>query len=369
MQKCILAAAWLALALPVAHAQLTPETVGVETMGAPGKNWFVAKSRNGGYIYDADTGDMHGLVSFSGFTSAFEIDMARKQFYAPESYLSRAVHGERTDIVAIYDFENLSPVAEIEIPKKAAVLPFRRHVGMLNDGRHFLVFNMTPAQSVTVVNVESREFVGEIPTAGCAIIMPVQERDFLMICGDGTLQLIQLNEDGTEANRERSKDFFEVLEDPIFDRPVPTAAGWLLLSRTGKFREVTVDGSRIRLGEEWMLVDGEDKEAGWLPGGREFISMHQGTGLTYVLMHQAEKEFTHHDPGTEIWVMSARDQRRLERIELEVPAHALYVTQSDEPKLLVLDEEGGLHVYDAITLSLDRSIEDPGPGFAFITGF
>ena len=60
-------------------------------MSEPGKNWFVGKSRNGGYIYDADTGEMHGLVSFSGSTSSFEIDHARKQFYAPESYFSRAV--------------------------------------------------------------------------------------------------------------------------------------------------------------------------------------------------------------------------------------------------------------------------------------
>ncbi len=369
MRTSVLVSLCLALLLPPANAELAPELVGRETMGEPGKNWFVAKTRNGGYIYDADTGEMHGLLSFSGATSSFEIDHTRKQFYAPESYFSRAVYGERTDIVAIYDFENLSPIAEVEIPKKIAVLPFRRHVGMLKDGRHFLVFNMSPAQSVTVVDVESREFVGEISTPGCAIIMPVEERDFLMICGDGTLQLIQLAEDGTEANRERSKKFFDVLDDPFFDRPAPTADGWLLLSRTGLAREVTVDGSRVRLGDEWSIVSDEDKEAGWVPGGGEFVSVHKATGLTYVLMHQAEEEFTHHDPGTEIWVIHAGEQRRLERIELEVPAHALYVTQTDEPKLLVTDEEGGLHVYDAISLSLDQTIDDPGPGFAYLVGF
>ncbi len=369
MHKRILVSTLLVLLAPVAGAQLAPELVGVETMDEPGKNWFVAKSRNGGYIYDADTGEMHGLLSFSNFTSAFEIDNVRRQFYAPESYFSRGVHGDRTDIVTIYDFENLAPVAEIDIPEKIAVLPFRRHVGLSNDGRHFLVFNMSPAQSVSVIDVEDREFVGEISTPGCAMIMPVAERDFLMICGDGTLQLIQLAEDGTEANRERSKKFFDVLDDPIFDRPAPTANGWLLLSRTGRALEVTVEGKRIRLGDEWSLVEDDDREAGWVPGGGEFVSVHKATGLTYVLMHQAEEEFTHHDPGTEIWVMHAGERRRLERIELEVPAVSLYVTQSDEPKLLVSDEEGGLHVFDAISLALDMTIEDPGPGFAFLAGF
>jgi len=369
MHKRILVSIGLALWATSTFAQLAPEMVGNETLGEPGKNWFIAKSRNGGYVYDADTGDMHGLVSFSSFTSSFEISNERREIYAPESYFSRAVHGERTDIVQVYDFENLSPVAEIEIPKKVAVLPFRRHVGMLNDGRHFLVFNMTPGQSVTVVDVETREFVGEISTPGCAMIMPVQERDFLMMCGDGTLQLIQLAEDGTEANRERSKKFFDVLDDPIFDRPAPTADGWLLISRIGRVLEVTVDGSRIRLGDDWSLVDDEEKEAGWVPGGGEFVSVHKSTGLTYVLMHQAEKDFTHHDPGTEIWVLHAGEQRPIERIELEVPAGALFVTQSDEPKLIVTDEERGVHVYDAITLSLEKTIEDPGPGFAYFSGF
>ena len=359
----------LALCAPLATAQIAPETVGNETLQAPGKNWFLGKSWGAGYIFDADTGEMQGLLSLSGFTSAVAVDHARRQIYAPESYYSRGVHGERSDVLAIYDFDNLSPIAEIDIPDKIAALPFPRHVGLLNDGRHMLVFNLTPAQSVTVVDVEDRTFVGDLSTPGCAMIMPVQERDFLMICGDGTLQLIQLAEDGSEANRARSDTFFDVLEDPIFDRPVKTANGWLLTAHSGRALEVTVDGDDIEFGEEWSLVDEEQQDAGWRPGGWEFISVHEATGLTYVLMHQAEEEYTHHDPGSEIWVLNARQRRYLETIELEVPASSLYVTQSDEPKLLVADEEGGVHVFDAISLSLDLTIEDPGPGFSYFRGF
>jgi methylamine dehydrogenase heavy chain len=359
----------LALCASFASAELAPETVGKETLGEPGENWVIGKTRRAAYIFDADSGEMQGLVSLSNFTSAFEVDRDREQIYAPESYFSREIRGERTDIVAVYDFENLAPVAEIPIPHKVAVLPFRRHVGMLNDGRHFLVFNMSPAQSVTVVDVETRAFVDEVSTPGCAMIMPVEERDFLMICGDGTLQLIQLGEDGKELNRERSKKFFDVLEDPIFDRPVPTADGWLLTSHAGRALEVTVESGRIRLGDEWSLTDEQELEAGWRPGGGEFIAHHEATGLTYVLMHQSEEEFTHHESGTEIWVLHSGQQRRLERMELEVAAHTVYVTQSDEPKLIVSDEENGVHVYDAIKLSLDQTIEDPGPGFAYFTAF
>jgi methylamine dehydrogenase heavy chain len=228
---------------------------------------------------------------------------------------------------------------------------------------------MTPAQSVTVVDVEERKFVGEISTPGCAMIMPVEENGFLMICGDGTLQLIQLDESGNETRRERSKEFFKVLEDPVFDRPVPTADGWLLLTHSGQAFDVRVEGSKVRIGKAWSLLDEEDAEQKWRPGGGEFASLHEPTGLLYVLMHKAEKDYTHHEPGTEIWVISASDRRRLERIELEVPAYSLFVTQSDEPRLIVGDDEGGLHVYDALKLSKDRTIADPGPGAAFYVGF
>jgi methylamine dehydrogenase heavy chain len=351
-----------------ALGQIQPELVGTATMPAPSKNWFIAKTGSGAYIYDAASGEMQGLISLSRQTSSLAVDTARKQFYAPESYYSRGVHGERTDVVTVYDFDNLSPVAEIEIPKKVAVLGFRRHVGLLGNARYFLVFNMTPAQSVTVVDVETRSLVGEISTPGCAMIMPVADSDFLMICGDGTLQLIQLDEQGNEAERTRSNEFFDVLEDPIFDRPVPMADGWLLISHAGNAFDVTVDDTDIEVGEAWSLLSEQDEEENWRPGGAEFYSVHADTGLLYVLMHRAEKDYTHHDPGTEIWVMNVNSRRRLQRIELENPVGSLFVTQSDEPKLLVGDEDG-LHIYDAIKLTRDMTIEDPGPGAAFYMGF
>jgi len=369
MRVVILVASCLTLWAQNAQSQIAPELVAAETLGEPGKNWVIGKTNRGAYIYDADSGEMQGLISLSAHTSSFAIDRVRRQVYAPESYYSRGVHGARTDIVAIYDFDHLSPVAEIEIPKKIAVLGFRHHVGLLGNGRHFLVFNLTPAQSVSVVDVESRTFVGEISTPGCAMIMPVADNDFMMICGDGTLQLIQLDEQGKEVNRVRNKKFFEVLQDPVFDRPFRTADGWLLTTHAGLAYTVTVDGSNIRLSKPWSLLTEEDAEEKWRPGGNEFGTVHRANGLLYILMHKAEKDYTHQDPGTEIWVMDVRGQRRLERIELEEPAYSLYVTQSDEPKLVVSGEEGRLKIYDGVKLTLDQAIEDPGPEAAFFDGF
>lgn len=365
---------WSGLTVKNVQAQIQPETIRVETMPAPGENWIVAKTRNGGYVYDAASGDMHGLLSLAGFNvPSIEIYPPRKEFYAAESYYARGVRGERTDVVTIYDFDNLAAVAEIEIPKKMAILSFRGHMRLTNSGKFLAVFNMTPAQSVSIVNVEDREFVGEISTPGCAIIMPAADNDFLMLCGDGTLQRIALGDNGIESDRERSDAFFDVQVDPVYDHPVETGAGWLLVSHNGKAYDVSVDGSNINVGDPWSIVSEEDAEEQWLPGGHQLKTVHKELGLLYILMHQGE-QYTHHEPGSEIWVFDIAAKRRIARIELSVNDTAIagdniMVTQETEPRLVVVDEEGGLHVYNAITMKLERTIEDAGPGASLLLDF
>jgi methylamine dehydrogenase heavy chain len=89
--------------------------------------------------------------------------------------------------------------------------------------------------------------------------MPTGPRGFLTICGDGTLQLIRLDERGAEAARVRTKPFFVVEEDPVFDRVVQTSNGWLLVSHEGLVREATVEGDRIAVGEAWSMLSDEDR--------------------------------------------------------------------------------------------------------------
>ncbi len=346
----------LLLSAPL-RAQIEPEELTVETMSPPGSNWFIAKTGNGGYIWDGETGEMQGLVSLSRRTPAVVSYAPRREFYAAESYMSRAVHGERTDIVAVYDFENLSPVAEVVLPNRMARLGVRNHLGLLNSGRYLVLLNMNPGQSVSVVDVEDRVFVGEISTPGCAILMPVAENDFLMTCGDGTLQLIQLGDDGSEQNRERSAVFFDVQEDAIFDRTARTADGWLLISHDGVVYEVSTDDDDIVISEGWSIVPEEDD--GWRPGGGEFVSVHQATGLLYVAMHEGPED-THHKAGTEVWVVNLNTQRRVARIEMEEAVRSLMVTQEDNPLLVVATTEGSTEIHDAFTFRHQRSLDAPG---------
>lgn len=347
----------LTLLMPLASAQITPEEISVETMPEPGVNWFIAKTSDGGYIYDANTGEMQGLLSLSRNTPAVTMWAPRREFYAAESYLSRGVRGERTDIVAIYDYDNLSPIAEVIIPNHMARLSVRNHMGLMNNGRHLAVHNMNPGHSVSIVDVADRVFIYEVSTPGCAVIMPVGDSDFLQVCGDGTLQLIQLDLSGFEENRVRSDTFFNVIDDAVFDRTTRSDDGWILITHAGTIYEVSTSGAEINIGDGWSVLP--DDEEGWRPGGSEFISAHRQLGLLYVAMHEGEVD-THHQAGDEVWVLDINTKRRIHRLEFESPVDSLIVTQEDEPKLIIAEEEGGTHIYDALTLVHERSIEAPG---------
>jgi methylamine dehydrogenase heavy chain len=344
------------LVAPLSFAQITPEEISVETLPEIGENWFISKTGNGGYIFDATTGEMQGLLSLSRDTPAVTKWGPRREFYAAESYVARGVHGERTDLVSVYDYDNLSPVAEIIIPNHMARLSVRNHLGLMNNGRLLALLNMNPGHSVSIVDVQDRLFIYEVSTPGCAVIMPVADMDFLQICGDGTLQLIQLDVSGFEQNRVRSDIFFDVIDDAVFDRTARSAQGWFLITHAGRIFSVGTHDDEIQISEPWSVVpEGEDD---WRPGGTEFFSAHRDTGLLYIAMHEGEID-THHEPGTQIWVVDSKTQRRLHRIEVEVPIDSLMVTQEANPKLIVGDDEGGTHVYNALTFAFERTIDTP----------
>jgi len=366
----------LAFVWPAHGSPLPPEQVGKTALPEPQPSWFTILGRDSSYIFDAADGEMKGLISHSGFSPAIVSLPSRKEAYVVESYYSRGVTGTRSDVLTVVDLADLSTKTEIEIPAKTAALSFRHHIGLLGDERHIVVFNMTPAQSVSIVDVVERRFVGEIAIPGCAIIMPTGERGFLTLCGDGTLQLIRLDESGAETARVRTKPFFVVEKDPVFDRVVQTAGGWLLVSHEGLVREVSVDGDRITVGDAWSMLSDEDvKDAGqakdaandadqeeqWRPGGFQPFTMHRGTSLLYSLMHKGKVD-TQDENGTEIWVFDTERRRRVGRLELPVEASNILSSQEAAPRLYVYDKDGKLHIYDGHRLRLVRTIEKPGVG-------
>ncbi len=354
-------------------AQINPETISESVMAPPQPTWLMVHDGLGpAYIFDSATGVMHGLLSLSGFTPAVQTNLNAAEIYAAESYYSRGTRGERTDVVTIYDLASLSAKAEVKIPNKIAALPFRQYIGLLDDNRHLGVFNLTPAFSVSLVDVQARTFVGEISTPGCVLIMPSPERSFLQICGDGSLQLIRVDENGQEIERTRSKPFFDVEEDPVFDKPIPTQDGWLLTSYHGKVFNVSVRDGDISISKPWSMLsvedETEDEAEKWRPGGGQFIAYQQAQDLMFVLMNPGG-DFAHDSAGTEVWIFNRSAQRRVGRIKLEHPGRHLFVSQNKEALLTVTGEDRQLHVFDVATMKLVRSIAEVGTAPGLLQGF
>jgi methylamine dehydrogenase heavy chain len=289
-----------------------------------------------------------------------EPNIPRNEIYAAESFYSRGVRGDRTDVLTIFDITSMTAKAEVVLPPKTTPLWLRNYIGLLDDERHVVVFNMTPAQSVSVVDVIDQEFAGEISTPGCALILPVDDRSFVMICGDGSVQLIRLDENGKEVNRSRSKQFFSVDDDPVFDQVARTDSGWILASHEGLVIQLTVSGDNIKLDQPWSMLNSEDVAESWRPGGRQVMGFHRNSRVLYVLMHKGGVD-THYEPGEEAWLFDIDRKKRVGRVKLRVPGDAIQTTQEAAPKMLTINTDDDVDVYDGQQLRHLRTIVEPSP--------
>ena len=343
----------------LAHGEVTPEQPGSVTLGPPSPSWFIVKNVMGsGSVFDAADGEMLGTLSLTPWTPTVVTHPGRGEVYAAEVFYARQYDGERTDVLRIYAHETLAPVAEVPLPPKVASL-HPSYMALLAGNRYVVVFNMTPAQSVSVVDVVERRFVGEISTPGCASTLAAGERGFLMVCGNGTLQWIGLDADGEEAARVRSEVFFDVDKDPLLGKPVPSGDGWQFMTFAGQVMTASVENGSIVVGEAWSLL-GEDDE-GWWPGGTQPFTVHDELGLLVVLTHKGEKD-TPDEAGTEAWVFHRAGQRRVGKIEFEEPVGAVQVVEGEVP-LLLGSSGGGVLVYELATGRLERTIEAGRGGF------
>src|SRR5574338_421098 len=223
------------LLAPAARAELGPEPVGQSAVlpERPGPHWFwlsdVLLHRTA--LFDADSGEMLGLLASGTANVGFVVDPLfsadHREIYLPESFFSRGVRGVRTDVVTVYDARTLQPLHEIAIPpKRAEYYPGNAANALSDDGRFVAVFNLTPAQSVSIVDVRERRFVTELATPGCGLVFAAGAARFFMLCGDGSALLLARGADGAWALA-RTKPFFDPNADPLTEKAVRCRDQWL----------------------------------------------------------------------------------------------------------------------------------------------
>ena len=307
-------------------------------------------------LVDTATGQFKGMLS-AGLFATFAISPDRQELYVGETYYHHGSRGERSDLVTIYDMENLDVLAEVEIPKKRAAIVVQKYaMAITESGRFLLVFNLTPATSVTVVDLDTRTVAGEIPTPGCSLVYPAEAHDFFMLCGDGALLSISLDDSGAVVSQTRSDPFIDIDDDPLSEKASKANGVWQFVSFRGDVQQIFSPG---KPGDRWSLTTAAERADNWRPAGWHWTATHPD-GLLWVGMTPNGYEGSHKDPAMEIWLFDAGKHKRLKRFPLKVPALSIDVTKEAEPRLLVVNAQGALDVYDARSGEYQRSIHDLG---------
>jgi methylamine dehydrogenase heavy chain len=351
------------LAPAPARAQLAAEPVGrsFELPETPGPHWFwlsdVLLHRSA--LFDADTGALLGTLSAGtagvGFVIAPLFSRERGEIYLPETYYARGVRGERTDVVNVYDARTLQPLDEIAIPpKRAEYYPGNAANALSDDGRTVAVFNLTPAQSLTLVDVRERRFLAEISTPGCGLVYAAGPARFLMLCGDGSALLVHVPAGGGAPLVTRTRPFFDPNADPLTEKAVRRGDEWLFVSFEGNVHGVDVSAPEVRFAEPWSLFDDAERAASWRVGGSQHLAVHAASGRLYALVHQGPRD-THKEGGREVWVYDLATRRRVQRIEIANPLAALVRHQMDAAP-------GG-----ALAWLLSALLPHPGVGMILVT--
>ncbi len=313
------------------------------------------------YLVDGDTGRFLGMLSTGSSFAGVVLPSDYSQIYSPETYFSRGTRGKRTDVITFYDPRELKPTGEVVIPaKRFSAMPTNNYAALTDDDRFLIVYNFTPAQSVSVVDVRERRFVAETDTAGCALVMPTGKRSFMMLCGDGGLLTLSLNDQGEITGQHRSPPFFDAQKDPVTEKAVRWNNQWIFVSFNGDVYPVDVSGPQPRPRERWSLLNDAERRDDWRPGGIQHLAVHRNDGQLYALVHQGGAD-SHKDPGEDVWVYDLDTHQRLRKIKLERPATSIQVSKDAKPLLFaIFIANPGLDVYDATSGKALRHIPEIG---------
>ena len=354
-------------ATAVAYAELEEEQLSTRELPAAWhQHWVWVNDLAGfgidanAYLINADTGRMLGMLSTSIIHDALVLPGDHKAIYASDTFYSRQTRGVRTDVVTIYDPVRLAPVGEVVIPPKQMIGgPNIWQSQLTDDDRFLLVYNFTPAQSVTIVDTAVPALVGEIETPGCMFLFPSGPRRFHMICINGAILTIRLDDNGDLDKKSHTRPLFDANVVFLHESAVRSGQQYYFVSYEGDIYILDVSGAEPTITEIWTLQSRKERDE-WRPGGTQLMALHTGKGRFYVAMHRGG-ENTQKDPGEEIWVYDINTKQRQARIMVKAPVTSMTVSQDDEPLLYTaFIEKPQLEIYNALSGEHLRTVMQVG---------
>lgn len=298
-----------------------------------------------------------GIVQVPQFGNLL-VARTAKEIYTAETYYSRLTRGERTDVITVWDKATLSPTAEIILPggKRQQQVTYKNNFQFINNETWAVIANFTPAQTVTIVDLQGRKILGDIDLPGCSMIYPTGERGFTTLCADGTMTTLQLGPDGTLASSTNVDATIDIDGQPLFAMPAMIGSTAWFVSYHGQFRAFDLSGPVARpTGKVFMAGTAEEATPQWRPGGWQVIAS-DAAGKLYILMNPSGREGSHKDGGSEVWVIDPAKGERLMRIKLQGTGISIEVTREASPRLIVARADSVVDVHDAQTGALIHSL-------------
>ena len=288
--------------------------------------------------------------------SGFVESKKRSELYVAETFYARVGWGKRTDVITIYEKSNLKPIAEIILPgeKRALMIPQKGLMQLTHDEKFALVFNFTPGASVTVVDMDQRKVVNEVPVPGCSLIYPIGKRGFSSLCSNGTLVSFSLDEKGQIIKEQVTHAFNDIDNDALYMEPETINGITYFASATGRIQPVSTVSESPKILPVWSLITPEEKSNAWLTTTGQSLAS-DDEGKLYIRMHQVEADGSHKVNSSEIWVFDVNTQKRLLRIPLQNDGSSITLTRGNKP-WLVLVTANGIDVYNPRTGDFEQNI-------------
>ncbi|MFN3468984.1 MAG: amine dehydrogenase large subunit [Novosphingobium sp.] len=304
---------------------------------------------------------VRGMVRAAQFANML-VSPRRGEVLTAETFYSRLTQGERTDVVTIWDDTTLLPKGEIVLPggKRQQSVTYPQLFQFTNGEKWALIANFTPAQSVSVIDLDARKVISEIDLPGCAQLYPTGERGFSSFCADGSLFSVKLGPDGQAVSSKVVAKVHDIDNQPMFGTPAwQGRTAWFVTYR-GRIQGFDFSGDVGRpLPGAFDLGSADGAAPEWRPGGWQVIAS-DAAGKLYVLMSPNGREGSHKDGGSEVWVADPVKKTRLARIALRAQAVAIGVTREARPQLIVARADGEIDVHDAASGAFVRALGTAG---------
>ena len=360
LQSLLVGIAMLGMAGSVAAQTKPPlpaEQVSVNRLPAQGPHWVYIfdEALNNEIdarvvLFDADSHRTLGQIDV-GYWANIALSPDGKTTAAVTTYWSRGSRGIRTDVIEFTDNATLSVSGEVVLqPKRlqGPITPF--NASFSPDQALFYVSNLTPASSITPVDLRQKTLLPEIDTDGCVLAMATGLRQVSSLCESGRLLSVTLNEAGHETARALSEPFFDVDKDPVFVQGVQHGSQLWFVSFLGDIYGVNFATGAAHFDAVWPLVS-PALRGQWRPGGTQTIAVQPYTQRLYVAMHKGG-EGTHKIGGSEVWAFDLKTHRRVGRFLISPQlgaVGALQVSQDADPRLYVATDRSNFLVLDPAT--------------------